>query len=75
MLFLKNLLFFDNTVTYIIFIAEISIDRPRDAETYYQNLQKMAEERFKKRMEERQRIIQQEQKVCYLDLIQMFKIV
>uniref|UniRef100_H2YJC4 Uncharacterized protein n=1 Tax=Ciona savignyi TaxID=51511 RepID=H2YJC4_CIOSA len=35
-------------------------DRPRDAEKYYQDLQKMADERYRKRVEERQKIIQQE---------------
>ncbi|XP_076825520.1 uncharacterized protein LOC143471065 isoform X4 [Clavelina lepadiformis] len=37
-------------------------DRPRDVEKYYQDLQKMAEERYQKKMEERKRVIQQEMK-------------
>ncbi|XP_078487209.1 uncharacterized protein LOC100181873 isoform X2 [Ciona intestinalis] len=35
-------------------------DRPRDAEKYYQDLQRMADERYRKRVEERQKILQQE---------------
>nr|CAB3262690.1 uncharacterized protein LOC100181873 [Phallusia mammillata] len=39
---------------------KFNIDRPRDAEKYYQDLQRMAGERYKKRMEEKQRLIQQD---------------